>query len=107
MVLRLMTRKYEFRDEGEREPLNLLVNTMFPVLLQLYTRLLSAPAGPQGYAQLAEYQKLICKVFWSSTFMGIPPLLVQEEQFKGWMQCFHMALRRPIPWVGGGGGGWS
>ena len=109
LMLRLMTRKYEFADEEKRGPLAQLINTMFPVLLQLFTKLLSSPAGPQGYGQVAQYQKLICKVFWSASFMGIPQLLLQEEQFKGWMQCFHMALRRPIPWVSGAWGveGWG
>ncbi len=35
-VLRFLARKYEFRDEEERAPLDQLVNTTFPVLLQIF-----------------------------------------------------------------------
>jgi hypothetical protein len=49
--------------------------------------------------QVPEFIKLICKVFWSSTFMAIPQLLVQQEHFQGWMMAFHTALRKPLPWV--------
>lgn len=52
-------------------------------------------------AQVPEFIKLICKVYWSSTFMTIPQLLVQQEHFQGWMMAFHTALRKPLPWVRG------
>lgn len=51
------------------------------------------------HTQVPEFIKLICKVFWSATFMGIPELLVQQEHFQGWMMAFHTALRKPLPWV--------
>lgn len=31
--------------------------------------------------------------------MSIPPLLNQEAQFAGWMQCLHALLTRPLPLV--------
>lgn len=31
--------------------------------------------------------------------MSIPDVLLQQEQFSGWMMCFHRAMRRPLPWV--------
>ena len=43
--------------------------------------------------------KLVCKVFWSTTYMGIPPLLLQEAQFTGWMTCLLQAVQRPVPQV--------
>ena len=49
--------------------------------------------------QVPEFIKLICKVFWSATFMEIPQLLVQQEQFQGWMMAFHTAMRKQLPWV--------
>jgi hypothetical protein len=49
--------------------------------------------------QVPEFIKLICKVFWSATFMTIPQLLVQQEHFQGWMMAFHTAMRKPLPWV--------
>jgi hypothetical protein len=49
--------------------------------------------------QVAEFMKLICKVFWSATFMSVPELLLQTEQFSGWMMALHQAMRRELPWV--------
>lgn len=31
--------------------------------------------------------------------MGIPPLLLQEAQFTGWMTCLLQAVQRPVPKV--------
>ena len=49
--------------------------------------------------ELAEVLKLICKVFWSATWMGIPDILLQEGQFLGWMTGFHKLLVKPVPQV--------
>lgn len=49
--------------------------------------------------ELAEVLKLICKVFWSATWMGIPDILLQESQFVGWMTGFHKLLVKPVPQV--------
>lgn len=35
-ALRILARKYEFKDEEDRGPLTGLVNSTFPVLLQLF-----------------------------------------------------------------------
>ncbi len=68
----------------------------FPLLLSIFSSLLAQPVLS---AQAALYSKLVCKTFWSATFMGIPAVLLQEEQFSGWMRCFHEALRKPVPEV--------
>jgi hypothetical protein len=52
--------------------------------------------------QVPEFIKLICKVFWSASFMTIPQLLVQQEHFQGWMMALHTAMRKQLPWVGPG-----
>jgi hypothetical protein len=49
--------------------------------------------------EVAELQKLVCKTFWSATYMGIPSLLLQDEQFTGWMTCLLEAVQRPVPQV--------
>ena len=35
-MLRLLTRKYEFKDEDEREPLAQIVSVTFPPLLAIF-----------------------------------------------------------------------
>ena len=39
------------------------------------------------------------KVFWSATYIAIPPLLLQEAQFTGWLECLLEVVRRPAPQV--------
>lgn len=36
--------------------------------------------------------------------MSIPPLLNQEQQFTGWMACFHTLMMKPLPLVGAASG---
>ena len=48
----------------------------------------------------AELQKLVLKIFWSATYMGIPALLLQEAQFVGWMTSLLEAVKQPVPQVG-------
>lgn len=31
--------------------------------------------------------------------MSVPELLLQTEQFSGWMLALHQAMRRDLPWV--------
>jgi hypothetical protein len=31
--------------------------------------------------------------------MAVPDLLLQMDQFSGWMMCLHQAMRKPLPWV--------
>lgn len=93
-VLRLLARKYEFRDEEDRVPLQTIVNTTFPVLLPIFKHLLATDSPSPDLAQLL---KLVCKIFWSTTYMDIPALLVQEEQFVGWMGGLHALMLKPVP----------
>ena len=56
--------------------------------------LASSPA-----VEVAELQKLVLKIFWSATYMGIPALLLQEPQFVGWMTSLLQAVKQPVPQV--------
>ncbi|PSC72993.1 importin beta-like SAD2 [Micractinium conductrix] len=93
-VLRFLARKYEFRDEDERAPLEGVVNATFPTLLQIFQMLLAMDSHSP---ELAELLKLVCKTFWSATYMSIPSILNQEAQFAGWMGCFHALMVKPLP----------
>lgn len=44
-VLRFLARKYEFRDEEERAPLEAVVNATFPSLLHIFQVHVWAPVG--------------------------------------------------------------
>lgn len=54
-VLRFLARKYEFRDEEERGPLDQVVNTTFPTLLQIFQvggGAAAQPRAPGGRPQI-------------------------------------------------------
>ncbi|KAG2439798.1 hypothetical protein HYH02_010433 [Chlamydomonas schloesseri] len=93
LALRLLARKYEFRDEEERAPLDGVIATSFPLLLHIFRQLLAAPPSPQ----VSGYIKLVCKTFWSATYMGVPATLLERETFAGWMGALHTALTQPEP----------
>ncbi|KAI8465003.1 MAG: armadillo-type protein [Monoraphidium minutum] len=98
MALRFIARKYEFRDEEERGPLVHVITTTFPALLTILHGVIANPAaGASAGLAPAAYAKLVLKVFWSATFMGIPDALLADEQFRGWMGGLHDMLRRPPP----------
>lgn len=99
-ALRILARKYEFRDEEDRAPLKAIIAATFPVLLALLQQL---QANPSPSPQVALHSKLVLKVFWSSTFMGVPDVLLQQDQFAGWLTCLHHALTTRVPTVSRGG----
>eukprot|EP00884_Botryococcus_braunii_P004058 jgi/Botrbrau1/13653/Bobra.0292s0003.1 len=93
-AMRVLARKYEFRDEDERPALNQIVNATFPPLLHIFQMLL-ATGGTS--LQTAELLKLILKCFYSITYLGAVPILLQEEQFVGWMQGLHAVITSAVP----------
>uniref|UniRef100_A0A061RWK7 Putative importin-7 n=1 Tax=Tetraselmis sp. GSL018 TaxID=582737 RepID=A0A061RWK7_9CHLO len=93
-ALRILARKYEFKDKDERGPLGMVINNSFPMLLQIFQAILSE--GSRN-VEVAELIKLICKTFWSSTFMSMPACLADHDQFVGWMTCIHTFINMPVP----------
>lgn len=94
LALRQLTRKYEFRVLDDREQMSHIVSTAFPTLLNLFQQLLAmdSPSPERG-----ELLKLICKNFWSATYLFIPPLVVQHDQFLGWMTCLLQLVMLQVP----------
>lgn len=102
VCLRVVARKYEFKDESERGPLRELVDATFPRLLAILQGVLASAAQPAAVppellAQLPLLLALVCKIFWSVTYMGVPELLVQQGPFLGWMGALHAAITLPLP----------
>lgn len=97
-LLRTVVRKFEFKDESQRAPLETIVQGTFPLLLQIMQALL---AVERPGIEVAEAQKLVCKTFWSCTYMQIPSILIgNEQQFTGWMSVIHTMVMQPVPMVG-------
>ena len=56
-------------------------------------------ASNSAALDVAELVKLCLKTFWSATWMEAPPILLQADQFAGWMTVLHTLLVRPVPEV--------
>lgn len=94
-VLRIIARKYEYRDDSDRVELNALVEHVFPQLLATFVSLVESRGSES--LELAELLKLCCKIYFSTTYMEVPPLLVHDtRQYEGWMNGF-LALAEMRP----------
>ncbi|CAK8540920.1 unnamed protein product [Lathyrus sativus] len=93
-VLRILSRKYEFKSDEERTPVYRIVDETFPHLLNIFNRLIQI-VNPS--LEVADLIKLICKIFWSSIYLEIPKLLFDQNIFNAWMILFLNVLERPVP----------
>ncbi|KAJ8493720.1 hypothetical protein OPV22_015441 [Ensete ventricosum] len=96
-VLRVLARKYEFKSDEERTPLYLIVEETFPLLLDVFNKLVHIVNPP---IEVADLIKLICKIFWSSIYLEIPRQLFDPNVFGSWMVLFLDILERPVPLEG-------
>ncbi|GAB2226832.1 hypothetical protein Droror1_Dr00008623 [Drosera rotundifolia] len=96
-VLRILSRKYEFKSDEERTPIYSIVEETFVPLLNIFNKLvqISSPS-----VDVAELIKLICKIFWSSIYLEIPKQLYDANMFNAWMVLFLHILERPVPLEG-------
>ncbi|XP_044479520.1 importin beta-like SAD2 isoform X2 [Mangifera indica] len=93
-VLRILSRKYEFKSDEERTPVYRIVEETFRHLLNIFNRLVQIP-NPS--LEIADLIKLICKIFWSSIYLEIPKQLFDPNVFNAWMILFLNVLERPVP----------
>ncbi|KAM0867041.1 hypothetical protein ACQ4PT_042251 [Festuca glaucescens] len=93
-VLRVLTRKYEFKSEEDRIPLYHIVEEAFPRLLSIFSKLVQIVNPP---IEVADLIKLICKIIWSSIYLEIPKQLFDPNVFNAWMILFINLLERPVP----------
>ncbi|KAL7608990.1 importin beta-like SAD2 isoform X1 [Lactuca sativa] len=93
-VLRILSRKYEFKSDEERTPIYHVVEETFPHLLNIFSRLVQI-GNPS--IEVADLIKLICKIFWSSIYLEIPKKLFDPNVFNAWMVLFLNMLERPVP----------
>ncbi|GAB2295813.1 secondary alcohol dehydrogenase (SADH2) [Dionaea muscipula] len=96
-VLRILSRKYEFKSDDERTPVHLIIEETFVHLLNIFNKLIQI-GSPS--VDMAELIKLICKIFWSSIYLEIPKQLYDVNVFNAWMVLFLNILERPVPLEG-------
>ncbi|KAJ4866585.1 Importin beta-like SAD2 [Raphanus sativus] len=93
-VLRILSRKYEFKSDEERTPVTRIVEETFPLLLNIFNGLIQIE-NPS--LEIAELMKLICKIFWSSIYLDLPKRLYDINLFNAWMVLFLSVSERPVP----------
>ncbi|KHN13833.1 Putative importin-7 like [Glycine soja] len=76
-VLRILSRKYEFKSDEERVPVYRVVDETFPHLLNIFNRLV--------------------QIVNPSLELEIPKLLFDQNIFNAWMMLFLNILERPVP----------
>lgn len=96
LILRLVARKYEYKDDYERKPLDELVTSSFPRLCQIFKELVESQDKSPHTAQLI---KLILKTFWSAVYLYMPPSLIEPQNFAGWMTSLYTFIIAPVPTV--------
>ncbi|KAE9615695.1 hypothetical protein Lal_00017482 [Lupinus albus] len=96
-VLRILSRKYEFKADEERTPVYRIVEEIFPHLLNIFNKLVKTVTPS---LEVADLIKLICKIFWSSIYLEIPKLLLDQNIFNAWMMLFFNELERSVPLEG-------
>mmetsp|Transcript_36591 Transcript_36591/g.59153 ORF Transcript_36591/g.59153 Transcript_36591/m.59153 type:complete len:1025 (+) Transcript_36591:45-3119(+) len=92
LALRVLAKQYEFKKQDIRGPLEKMVESTFPVLLQLFTYLLQIVS-----IESVDMQKIICKIFWSSTQLALPPYMLRPGMLAEWMACFKNVLDQRAP----------
>lgn len=93
LAIRQLAKRYETKSAENRGPLNEIVSQVFPLLAQLVEHLLE-----HQDEQSAELQKLVCKIFWSSTQTIIPPFFNESrENFDRWMHLLNCILQTEPP----------
>eukprot|EP00181_Compsopogon_caeruleus_P001285 CAMPEP_0184690216 /NCGR_PEP_ID=MMETSP0312-20130426/31095_1 /TAXON_ID=31354 /ORGANISM="Compsopogon coeruleus, Strain SAG 36.94" /LENGTH=1052 /DNA_ID=CAMNT_0027147671 /DNA_START=124 /DNA_END=3282 /DNA_ORIENTATION=+ len=108
LALRNIVKVFEFKKpdtsaggEDPRKPLNDLVETTFPHLLQILHRIqgeIIAGTGDLSFAHIK--QRFICKIFWSSTQYTLPPhLLHNPDKFQNWVGILVHILTTTVPFV--------
>ncbi|KAL8157667.1 hypothetical protein AgCh_002392 [Apium graveolens] len=96
-VLRILSRKYEFKSDEERIPVHHIVQETFPSLMVIFNGLVQIPSPS---IEVADLIKLICKIFWSSIYLEIPKQIFDPNVFNAWMVLFLNILERPVPLEG-------
>ncbi|KAJ7979108.1 importin beta-like SAD2 [Quillaja saponaria] len=96
-VLRILSRKYEFKSDEERIPVHRIVEETFSHLLNIFSRLVQIVNPP---LEISDLIKLICKIFWSSIYLEIPKQLFDQNVFNAWMILFLNVLEKPVPLEG-------
>lgn len=102
-ALRMVLKRYQFRDPKARTPVYTIVDATFPMLLHLLQTMAALPA-PTPESQ--EMVRIIVKIFFVSTTISIPPALQADfpGKCKPWLEVLMFLLEQQLPGLESVGG---
>lgn len=87
----LVIQKYSWKQE-KRSAMYTVVEETFPLLLQFLTHLRSISS-----VESLQLQKIICKSFFASFQLKMPPYLRRDDVLEPWLAKFMEILMSPLP----------
>lgn len=92
-IIRLLVKKYEYKAGPDREPLQKIVDSLFPQLLAIFEQLITVD-HPEAY----DMERLLCKIFWSAAQSSLPRAMADgHEALARWLQLIVRLLECPVP----------
>eukprot|EP01119_Soliformovum_irregulare_P021911 TRINITY_DN7380_c0_g1_i1.p1 TRINITY_DN7380_c0_g1~~TRINITY_DN7380_c0_g1_i1.p1 ORF type:complete len:1015 (-),score=291.06 TRINITY_DN7380_c0_g1_i1:18-3062(-) len=94
LALHLTLKKYELMDPSKKQRayLDHVVSQTFPLLLELFRQLSGDASLESGQLQL-----MLCKIFWVSINFGLPDFLMNDVNFRPWMEILLKLLQGSVP----------
>jgi len=92
--LRMVCRKYEYKDVSVRPLLHAVVVETLPQLQRITQGLLALNSTAD---EVAELLKLVLKTLWSCVYMDVPPSMQQPDTFHGWMTMLGALIELQFP----------
>lgn len=90
LALRKLVKRYEYKDREDRQPLNDILQALFPFLQELMKAILTNQS-----LEAAQVMRLCLKIFWSATNYSLP--LVQGVDVGLWFSIIGQIMAKPLP----------
>jgi len=105
VVLRVLCRKYEYKEASLRPLLHSLCDAALPSMQAITARLLAPVSAAGGVVAGSSDEvvrtvplllKLVLKSLWSCIYMDVPPCLHGEDTFHSWMGVLAGIIALPL-----------
>lgn len=96
-TLRIVLKRYQFRDPKARQPVYEIVDQTFPLLLPIL-QTFAGLSPAQQTEETREICRILCKIFFLSTTLSLPPLLLNDfAKCVPWFDVLIFMLEQPVP----------
>ena len=90
LAIRHLVKRYEFKQRGQRDVLNAIIESLFPILQPLISQLVDNNA-----IEAAHIMRVSCKIFWSCTQYALPETTTVDVSL--WFQLLTRMLEKKLP----------